>query len=52
MQELQRAVGDIYIEGAQIENLGEIAVSYSASGGTDGEYTRNMAYISSGKGLL
>ena len=45
------AVGDIYIEGAQIENLGEIAVSYSASGGTDGEYARNMAYISSGKGI-
>lgn len=45
------AVGDIYIEGAQIENLGEIAASYSVSGGTDGEYARNMAYISSGKDI-
>lgn len=45
------AVGDIYIEGAQIENLGEIAVSYSVSGGIEGDYARNMAYISSGKDI-
>lgn len=45
------AVGDISIEGAQIENLGEVAASYSAAGGTDGDYLRNMAYISSGKNI-
>lgn len=45
------AIGDIYIEAAQIENLGEITVNYSAAGGTSTNYIKNMAYISSGKDI-